>query len=506
MTDLCELHEKWARGELTSEFSVVNGILTYNGRYYMSAESELRKEIIREHHCSPAAGHGGVKKTLVSISALFYWPKMRHEVELFVRDCIVCQQVKSLTTAPAGLLQPLPVPALVWNDLTMDFITHLPLSRGYSVVMVVVDRLTKAAHFGALLSGFTAAKAAKLFVEMVVKLHGFPASIVSDRDPIFLSKFWEELFKLSGSTLKYSTAYHPQTDGQTEVVNRGLEQYLRAMTGSRPQQWFDLLSWAEFCYNTSYHSSIRMSPFQALYGRPPPVIPRYVPGSTTLEALDEMLLERDNLLSELKESLRVAQQRMEQKANKKRREFEFQVGDKVWVKLQPYRQKSVAKRNSNKLEKRYFGPYTVVGRVGKVSYKLALPADSRIHPVFHISLLKPYQGSDIPPVNPIPGEEVHPVIEPLVICSARRVLRHGQVEPQILVQWKGQPPEAATWESTKEFQQMFPDFHLEDKVLFEDEGVDTAVENMGESVVEEEKVAGRPQRARKKPSKFADYV
>lgn len=173
---------------------------------------------------------------------------------------------KSLTTAPAGLLQSLPVPALVWNEVTMDFITHLPVSRGFSVVMVVVDRLTKAAHFGMLASGFTASKVARLFTDIVVKFHGFPSSIVSDRDPIFLSKFWAELFKLSGTSLKHSSAYHPQTDGQTEVVNKGLEQFLRVMTSDSPYKWTDYLGWAEFCYNTSYHSSINMSPFQAMYG------------------------------------------------------------------------------------------------------------------------------------------------------------------------------------------------------------------------------------------------
>lgn len=158
----------------------------------------------------------------------------------------------------------------------MDFITHLPLSRGYSVVMVVVDRLTKAAHFGALASGFTAGKVAKLFIDVVIKLHGFPSTIVSDRDPIFVSQFWAELFKLSGTSLKHSSAYHPQTDGQSEVVNRALEQYLRAMMSDRPERWSEFLGWAEFCYNTSFHSSINMSPYQALYGWLPATIPRYV--------------------------------------------------------------------------------------------------------------------------------------------------------------------------------------------------------------------------------------
>lgn len=150
----------------------------------------------------------------------------------------------------------------------MDFITHLPLSHGYSVILVVVDCLTKAAHFGPLPTSFTEAMVAHLFTDTVVKLHDFPSSNIFDRDPIFLSHFWAELFKLSGTSLKHSSAYHhPQTDGQTEVVNRCLEQYLRALTSDRPECWLEFLGWAEFHYNTSYHSNINLRSFQAMYGR-----------------------------------------------------------------------------------------------------------------------------------------------------------------------------------------------------------------------------------------------
>lgn len=150
---------------------------------------------------------------------------------------------------------------------------------------------------------------------------------------MFLSKFWAELFRLSGTKLKHSFAYHPQTDGQTEVVNRGLEQYLRAVTSDRPECWRDYLGWAEFCYNTSYHSSINMSPFEALYGRSASVIPQHVPGSTTIEALESLLIERDKILVELNDTLKRVQHRMMQKANMWHHEVEFKVGDLVWVKF-----------------------------------------------------------------------------------------------------------------------------------------------------------------------------
>ena len=229
---------------------------------------------------------------------------MRKDVETFVKTCLICQQTKYATQATAGLLQPLPVPQQVWDELTMDFVVSLPESHGYTVIMVVVDRLSKYAHFGALPTNFNALRAAHLFVDIVVKHHGFPSNIISDRDKIFLSQFWSNLFQLSGTKLKHNTAYHPQMDGQSEVVNRGLEQYLRAFVQEKPKTWFRLLSWAKFSYNSSYNHSIGMSPFQALYGRAPPVIPQYIPNSTKVQAFDELLMERDVLLKSLKENLK----------------------------------------------------------------------------------------------------------------------------------------------------------------------------------------------------------
>ena len=183
----------------------------------------------------------------------------------------------------------------------MDFITDLPSSKGNTVILVVVERLSKAAHFGPLPTSFTVNSVAILFANMVIQHHGFPLSIVSDRDSIFLSKFWKALFHLSGTTLKYSTAYHPQTDGQTEVLNKCLEQYLRAFTHHHPWSWTNFLLWAEFWYNTSFHSSIGMTPFQVLYGKPPRAIQTYQPGTSTIEAVDSELTTREDILAQLKQ-------------------------------------------------------------------------------------------------------------------------------------------------------------------------------------------------------------
>lgn len=147
-----------------------------------------------EYHASPLGGHLGIAKTTHRVESNFFWSSLKQDVKRFIKECSICQQVKSITRRPAGLLQPLPSPTRVWEDLSMDFITHLPPSNGFSVILVVVDRYSKGVHLGALSSGFTAFKVATLFLDIICKLHGFPRSIVSDRDPIFLSSFWKELF------------------------------------------------------------------------------------------------------------------------------------------------------------------------------------------------------------------------------------------------------------------------------------------------------------------------
>jgi hypothetical protein len=201
-------------------------------------------------------GHEGAQKTLVRLRASFYNPHASRKVREFVKSCTTGQRNKTEHLHPAGLLQPLDVPHSVWADIAMDFVEGFPRISGKSVVLTVVDRFSKYAHFIALGHPYTAISVAQAFFDNIVRLHGFPCSIVSYRDPVFTSSFWSELFKLSGVKLRLSSAFHPQTDGQSEVTNRVLGVYLRCLAGDRPKQWLRWLPWAEYYYNSSYQTAL----------------------------------------------------------------------------------------------------------------------------------------------------------------------------------------------------------------------------------------------------------
>jgi hypothetical protein len=236
---------------------------------------------------------------------------------------------------PVGLLQPLGVPSAIWADISMDFIEGFPKINGKTDILTVMDRFSKATHFITLGHPYTATTVARAFFTEIVRLHGIPSSIVSDRNPTFTSNFWQELFKLSGVRLQMLSVFHPQSDGQTEVVNKIITMYLRCLTCDRPWQWLQWLPWAEFCYNLAYQSSLRTSPFRVVFGRdpPPPSILSYEPGMTLVPAVAQQLAERDEFLTEIRDRLEQAQQHYKSYYDKKHRDFQFSVHDWVWLRL-----------------------------------------------------------------------------------------------------------------------------------------------------------------------------
>ncbi|KAK8936447.1 hypothetical protein KSP39_PZI012366 [Platanthera zijinensis] len=456
-------------------YSLIGGRLFHRNRLVLSSSSPSIPRLLAEFHSTPTDGHAGAFRTYRRLAATLYWPSMMRQVKAYVAACLPCQKAKYETMFPGGLLQPLPVPERIWEDIAMDFITRLPRSNGFDCILVVVDRLTKYGHFLPLRHPYTATTVADVFISDVVRLHGFPRSIVSDRDPLFLSGFWTSLFKLQGTRLRMSTAYHPQTDGQSEVLNRCLETYLRCFIGERPGSWAKWICWAEYSYNTSYHHAANMTPFEAVYGRPPPSITRYLPGECPVPTLADHLHNRDIILDSLKHHLHRAQGKMTSFANRKRRDLSFQVGEKVFLKLHPYRQLSVARRPCPKLAPRFFGPFEVLSRIGAVAYRLRLPAESRIHPVFHVSQLRRVIG-DHPAATHIPSDLDQAGSEPLYpanIIDRRNHLPGNAAPEEVRVAWRHRPVTEATWLIRDDFRRQFPDYCLEDKDNFPDGGIVT---------------------------------
>ncbi|PNX93203.1 hypothetical protein L195_g016354 [Trifolium pratense] len=455
------------------QFVRKNGLVYWNNKIVLPDDKNLKTKLLLEFHSSPVGGHAGIARTIARIAAQFFWKNMKQDIKLFVQNCLICQQAKHDTRAPAGLLQPLPIPEQVWEDIAMDFITGLPPSNGYTVIMVVIDRLTKYSHFSPLKIDYNSKTVAEVFMKTVVKLHGLPKSIVSDRDKVFISKFWKELFQLQGTTLSMSSAYHPQTDGQSEALNKCLEMYLRCLTFQNPKSWFKALDWAEYWYNTAYHNSLGMTPFQALYGRTPPTLVRYTHSPTDTLDVQQQLMERDRLIATLKDNLKRAQQIMKNQADKHRRDAQFEVGEQVLVKLQPYRQNSVALRKNQKLGMRYFGPFTIIEKVGKVAYKVQLPVEAKIHPVFHISQLKQFKGRATDPYIPLPltTHELGPILQPIAVLQRRDIVRNEHAIQQVLIKWEGLNDTDATWEDVDEITENYPNFNLEDKVEVKGKGI-----------------------------------
>lgn len=212
--------------------------------------TDIRVQLIQAMHTSPLGGHSVQTACYQPLRLLFYWPLLKQDVNTFINSCEICQRSKDEHVKYPGLLQPLPIPQQAWKHISMDFIEKLPVSDGMDTILVVIDRFTKYAHFIALAHPFSALSVAQIFLDQIYKLHGLPDAIVSDRDRIFLSHFWQALFKILGISLHLSTAYHPQSDGQTERLNQCLETYLRCFASDKPSTWRSWVSMAEWWYNT----------------------------------------------------------------------------------------------------------------------------------------------------------------------------------------------------------------------------------------------------------------
>ncbi|KAL1204567.1 RNA-directed DNA polymerase-like protein [Cardamine amara subsp. amara] len=352
-------------------------------------QGSMRELLIREAHGGGLMGHFGRDKTLSVLMEHFFWPHLRRDVERFCVKCITCLKAKS-RSHPHGLYMPLPIPNLPWVDISMDFVLGLPQVNHKDSIFVVVDRFSKMAHFIPCNKTNDATQTAELFFKEVVRLHGVPRTIVSDRDTKFLSHFWKTLWRKLGTKLLFSTTCHPQTDGQTEVVNRTLSTLLRATVGKNLRNWVSCLPYIEFAYNHARHSATKQSPFEIVYGFNPltPLdlspLPQAVYSSSTGETKAEFV---KKLHQRVKENLEKKTDKYKQQADKGRKEITFEPGEWVWLHM---RHERFPNQRKSKLSPRGDGPFRVLERINNNAYKLELPGELNISSTFNVSDLSPF--------------------------------------------------------------------------------------------------------------------
>jgi hypothetical protein len=392
----------------------------------------------------------------------YWWTKIKIEITRYVAKCDTCRRVKAIHMKNVGPLQSLPIPTWKWEDISMDFIVGLPrTTKGFDSIWVIVDRLTKIAHFLPVKTSYPVLTYAQVYIARILNLHGIPKTIVSDRGPQFVSKFWEELHKSLSTKLLHSSAYHPQTSGQTERVNQILEDMLRACVLEFPQKWDECLRLAEFSYNNSYQESIKMAPFEALYGRRCRTPLNWSePGERWFFRLD-MVKEMEEKVQRIMHNLKKAQARQKSYADKCCQPLYFQVKDYVYLKVSPM--KGVTRFDvKGKLAPQYIGLFLILEQCGPVAYRLQLPETlSAVHNVFHVSQLKkclwvPDRTIDVMDVTLEPDliYSEHPI---RVLDQKDRVTRI-RVLKFYKIQWNQHAEDEATWETQDFLEKNFPRF------------------------------------------------
>ena len=410
-----------------------------------SAATHIIKRILKAYHDDPSAGHQGRDRTHELISRYFMWIGMKEDIAQYVESCDKCQQANPGNVTHSKL-QPLSIPGRSWSHISTDFVTGLPMTKnGFDAIMVVICRLSKMVIFVAIHSTWTALEVAKAFIKTVYAKHGLPDNITSDRDPKFTSLFWKGVNDILGIKMNMSSANHPQTDGQSERSIRTLEQYLRSYIDYNQEDWDDWLPLGEFSCNNSVSGTTTLSPFEVVFGGAPRSPMDIVMGTNNNPtSVDYVKKIRENVLR-AQECMKKAQERYAKYADKGKKDLELNVGDEVLVRTGYYTDHGDAARPSAKLRNKYMGPYKVVKVISPVSYKLAFPANFKLHPVVHVSQLKKYKRTSIlsekhspPPPEIVEGKEEFEVEK---ILDKRK--RYNRAE--YLVKWKGYGNEDNSW-------------------------------------------------------------
>ncbi|GJY68236.1 putative reverse transcriptase domain-containing protein [Tanacetum coccineum] len=418
--------------------------LYFMDRIWVPLVGSVRTMIMDEAHRSKYSVHPGADKMYHDLRDMYWWPGMKRDIATYVSKCLTCSKVKAEHQRPSGLLQQPEIPEWKWDKITMDFITKLPRSKsGHDTIWVIVDRLTKSAHFLAIREDYSTEKLAKIYIDEIVARHGVPVSIISDRDGRFTSRCWQTVQKALGTRLDMSTAYHPQTDGQSERTIQTLEDMLRACVIDFGGSWDVHLPLAEFSYNNSYHSSIRCAPFEALYGRKcrSPVLWAEIGESSLIGP--ELVQETTDKVMLIKEKLKAARDRQKSYADNRSKPLEFE----------------------GKLASRYVGPFEILERIGPVAYRLRLLEElSGVHDTFHVSNLKKClaDASLHVPLDEIKVDKTLGFVEEPVEIMDREVKRLKRSKILLVkVCWNSKRGPEFTWECEDYMKSKYPQLFVE---------------------------------------------
>ncbi|GKC72707.1 reverse transcriptase domain-containing protein [Tanacetum coccineum] len=437
-----------------------DGSLYFMDRIWVPLVGDVRTVIMDEAHKSRYSVHPGADKMYHDLRDMYWWPGMKRDIATYVNKCLTCAKVKAKHQRPSGLLQQPEIPEWKWEN-----ITKLPRTRsGHDAIWVVVDRLTKSAHFLEIRKDYSTEKLARLYTDEIVAWHGVPGLIISDRDARFTSDLWQTFQKALGTRLDMSTAYHPQTDGQSERTIQTLEDMLRACVIDFGGSWDVHLSLAEFSYNNSYHTSIRCTPFEALYGRKcrSPVLWAEIGEGSLIGP--ELVQETTDKVVVIKERLQAARDRQKSYADNRRKPLKFEVGDRVMLKVSPW--KGVVRfGKKSKLSPRYVGPFEILERIGPVAYRLRLSEElSGVHDKFHVSNLKKClaDASLHVPLNEIKVDKTLCFVEEPVEIMDREIksLKRSKIS-LVKVRWDSKRGPEFTWEREDYMKSKYPQLFVD---------------------------------------------
>ena len=400
--------------------------------------------VIKRYHDSALHGHPGIKQTYENVLKKYTFPKMKDRITEYIAACATCKRSKPTRHKQYGQIQMLPPPTEAWEEITMDFITKLPESQDpatkeyYDSILVVVDRLTKYCHYIPFRESYTAEQLSYVLLDRVLRIRGIPKVYITDRDKLFTSKYWKTLTALMGTKHKLSTAYHPQTDGQTERKNQDLEIYLRMFVTDQQNNWVSLLPIAEIALNNRTTEATGLSPAMANYGRNLAISRERMQTTENSENALQLAQNIQKITANIGEKIAKRNQHITTRENKKRIDGpQLKKGDKVYLRTKNLK----SKKPSKKLDSVKVGPFIIKEVKGPVTYELQLPKDARVHPVFHVSMLEPAD-----PKTPI-QETFHFVPEEEITYEIEKIL--NERNNQYLIKWKGYPDSENTWEPKK---------------------------------------------------------